>query len=122
MTPFGHTPGWRRMRALVLAAVVLVGGFGLPAFDAIAFHWRPPASSPLSSAPKLQQFGAPLEHSVQCVITHNAPAPRLAAVSGGGLRLRSTERVSAAILTPATPRAATIHSPVQPRAPPVRIA
>ena len=122
MATWRRSEGWRQARALVLAAVVFIGGFGLPAFDAIAYHWRPGTATAGSALPRVQQYGTPAEHAVQCVITHNAPAPRLAAVSTTHLPVVATDRVAEHSLRPEPPVSAPRYSATQPRAPPARIA
>lgn len=117
-----RSAGWIRLRALVLATVVFIGGFGLPAFDAIAYHWHTPPASTQPGVPRVEQYGTPLEHAVQCVITHNAPAPRLAARSTVALRLVAVARVAALPAPAQRPIAVARHSPVQPRAPPASLA
>lgn len=113
---------WRRARAIVLAAVVLFGGFGLPAFDAIAYHWHQDTASPYPGLPRLQQYGTPAEHSVQCILTHNAPAPRLTSSVAVTVPLTAIVPDAAAPRLPAPPSRPSRHLPDQPRAPPVAIA
>lgn len=113
---------WRRLRALVLAAVVFVGGFGLPAFDALAYHWHQPAATAPDGLPHLQQFGTPAEHAVQCVLTHNAPAPRLAQSVSATVHAVGTMPAPRPLPPAAVPPRFSRHSPDQPRAPPSSIA
>lgn len=113
---------WRRIRALVLAAVVFVGGFGLPAFDVLAYHWNRPAAAAPDGRPHLQQFGTPAEHTVQCVLTHHAPAPRAATALAVTVHSLAATRVTRTSHPTAVIALLFRHSPDQPRAPPASIA
>jgi hypothetical protein len=117
-----HRALWQRARAIVLAAVVLVGGFGLPAFDAIAYHWHQSPATERSGLPRLQQFGTPADHSVLCILTHNAPAPRLASSVAATVRVTSTVAACRARRPTAVLISRPRHLPDQPRAPPASIA
>ena len=122
MTTRRRSAFWRQARAAVLAAVVLVGGFGLPAFDVIAYHWHPAPASTREGLPRIEPFGTPAEHAVQCVLTHNAPVPRLTAPVTCGLEV-TLEIPDREDPRPATvPATASRHLPDQPRAPPRSIA
>ena len=103
----------RGTRALVLAAVFLIGSFGLPTFDALAFHERG------TTRPHFEAAGTTCGHSDRCVLGATFPGPRIAAVPRPGVRPALPIRTAEQVVLVTSLRSIDQASPWQPRAPPV---
>ncbi|HEY7027756.1 MAG TPA: hypothetical protein VH438_09140 [Gemmatimonadales bacterium] len=58
---------WVRLKALVLFAALVGGGFGLPVFDALAFHSKPGVSQPQGET--LSAPGRDVGHGAVCALS-----------------------------------------------------
>ena len=58
----------RRIHAFLLAIVFVAGGIGLPGLDVAVYHRGAPSLEPTT---RFQPAGAPLPHTLQCIVGHH---------------------------------------------------
>jgi hypothetical protein len=108
--------GSLRLKALVLAFLLVGGSFGLPALDLIVWHLGGSAPVALSHS---SSKGTGSDHERQCLFTHQMPSSQPATPSSDGLILTSLG--TTAPTEEPTPRliSAEVQRAHPPRAPPV---
>lgn len=106
-----------RFKVVILAAVVLTGGSGLPLLDALLYHTRASQAN-RRDAVRWEARGAPGTHADRCTLGRAAPVPRPESGAGSTPRLIAFtfRRPAAAPLT--APRAVDPPTPLHSRAPP----
>jgi hypothetical protein len=106
-----------RLRALVLTAVVLGGGMGVPALDIALFHLGRPGSYRLVTAVGSTSTGA--SHADRCVLGAMAAISRPAHRFDVRLHVATPARDGQPFLRTDVPRSTRLPSRALPRAPPV---
>jgi hypothetical protein len=109
-----------RSRAVVLAIVFLLGSYGLPAFDALAFHRG--GADPGIGQPHFEAAGTSCGHSDRCVLGITLPGPRIVNHVDIGQHFCGLLESLTSPTPPSTPRAESPSTLAQPRAPPGQLA
>ncbi len=111
----------RRLKALVLTAVLLVGGSGLSALDLAVYHLGG-AGAP-APAHRIAGTDAPRSHADTCVLLDwTARGPYITAPGPLSLETLTPETDRSRPFPVDTPRPADLSAVPQPRAPPVLLA
>ena len=106
-----------RLRALVLTAIVLGGGMGVPALDIALFHLGRPGSYRLVTAVGSTSSGA--SHADRCVLGARAAISRPVHRFDLRLHVAAPTPDGQQFLRTDVPRSARLPSRALPRAPPV---
>ena len=107
-----------RLKVVLLTAVVLTGGSGLPLLDALVYHTG--ASRGVSqTGTHWEMPGGPDHHADRCTLGRAAPVPRPESNSGAQPRFIAFVFQHPAPAPPAEPRSAERPSPLHSRAPPL---
>jgi len=109
--------GSRRLHALVLTLLVVVGTFGISDLDAWLYHGR--GADGGTTQPHYEPAGSTCGHADRCVLGVTFPGPRVVTPISVVGRLSRVFRVQPVLLVPAKPHATSRATLPQPRAPPI---
>jgi hypothetical protein len=111
----------RRLKALILTAVLLVGGSGASALDLAIYHL---GEAPAESARhRIAGTDAPRPHGDACVLLDwTARGPYTVSLPPAPLRADASETSLSQHTHAAAPRPADLFAAPRPRAPPVQLA
>ncbi len=111
----------RRLQALVLTAVLLVGGSGASALDLALYHLGGAGAETPSH--RISGTDTPRSHADSCVLLDwTARAPYTAALGSQPLQPVAADADRSRPILVHTPRATDLHPTSRPRAPPVPLA
>jgi len=103
---------------VILAAVVLAGGSGLPLLDALLYHTRASQAN-RREAVRWEAPGTPGTHADRCTLGRAAPVPRPESAAASAPRLIAFTFQRPAAAHPTAPRAVDLPAPLHSRAPPI---
>src|SRR6266545_3379864 len=106
-----------RCKVVVLAAVLLTGGSGLPLLDALLYHTRASQAN-RRVAVRWEALGSPGAHADRCTLGRAAPVPCPESAAGSAPRLIAFIFRRPAPPPSAAPRALDLPAPLHSRAPP----
>jgi hypothetical protein len=106
-----------RLRVVLLAALVLSGGSGLPLLDAVLYHGR---AAQRESAVRLEAAGTAASHAEVCTLGRAAPVPQPSPRGDEALRVVAQSLRTAPPMGPAGPRAVDLPAAWHSRAPPTQ--
>ena len=113
--PYRRRPTWpSRLVGLVLLALLLGGGAGLPVVDGLLYHAAVHAEP---DGPHLEAADRAVCHAENCAL-NVLPATRSGASAERAERGTASTPAPEAWTVPAAPRSASLRLPRQPRAPP----
>jgi hypothetical protein len=111
----------RRLKALILTAVLLVGGSGASAFDLAIYHLGGAAAE--TATHRIGGTDAPRPHGDSCVLADwSARGPYAPSLTPLPLRTVACEADRSRPTRVAAPRPADLFAASRPRAPPVHLA
>ncbi|HET7599339.1 MAG TPA: hypothetical protein VFK09_03560 [Gemmatimonadales bacterium] len=112
---FMHRRRLAPFKAILLLAIGLSGGPGLPVVDAVVYH-RAPDLRRLEA--RFQAAGTRICHADVCTLGRLLPVPRPEGGTGGPLRVATLPFRSLSHAVPAAPPASAATAPQHSRAPP----
>jgi hypothetical protein len=111
----------RRLKALVLTAVLLIGGSGASALDLALYHLG--GASAETASQRVSGTDAPRPHADDCVLLDwTARGPYTVALSAPPLQLVAPETDRSRLIRACPPRGTDAATTARPRAPPVPLA